>query len=108
MVSYNIVVDNNGSEPVFNVTVKDVVPAALTYVSSSASQGTATVATENGMPTVTFNFGAIPAKGKVTATMVAKTPLFIFGTVYNSVTIVTGTGQPNRFNTASVDTLLVL
>lgn len=106
-ITYNIVVDNNGSEPVFNVTVKDVVPAALTYVSSSASQGTATLATENGMPTVTFNFGAIPAKGKVTATMVAKTPLFIFGTVYNSVTIVTGTGQPNRFNTASVDTLLV-
>jgi uncharacterized repeat protein (TIGR01451 family) len=68
-VTYTITVTDNGPENATGVTVTDVLPAGATFVSSSSSQGTTTVA--NGV--LTGALGGVNNGGSATVTLVLTT-----------------------------------
>ncbi|HXH77400.1 hypothetical protein [Nocardioides sp.] len=72
VATYNIVVTNNGPSVARSVTVVDEVPAQLTYLSSSSTQGTCAA---NGSPTtVTCTVIDLAVGQSVTVTVRAETP----------------------------------
>ncbi len=84
---YNIKVTNNGPATVANVNVQDVLPGGVTFVSASASQGSAV----NNSGTVNASLGSIAAGGSATVTIVV-TPTTV-GTVNNTATVTTTTTE---------------
>ncbi|WP_322919226.1 hypothetical protein [Nocardioides renjunii] len=72
VATYSVVVTNDGPSIARSVTVVDPVPAPLTYVGSSTTQGTC--ATSGTPTTVTCAVGDIPVGGSVTVTVRAGTP----------------------------------
>jgi uncharacterized repeat protein (TIGR01451 family) len=68
-ITFTVTLRNNGPDPATNVTVKDVLPAGLTFVSATPSQGTYNQAT--GLWTVgTVNVGT-PQSLQIRATVVS-------------------------------------
>ncbi|MCE9552454.1 MAG: DUF11 domain-containing protein [Planctomycetes bacterium] len=83
-LTYTMTVTNNGPSPATNVIVTDPLPAGLTYVSSTASQGNTNA---NGT-TVTAALGTIANGSSATVTIVA--------------TVNAGTGGSQLSNTATL------
>ncbi|HYR28574.1 MAG TPA: Calx-beta domain-containing protein [Thermoanaerobaculia bacterium] len=65
-VTYTITVTNDGSAAATNVTVVDPLPASLTFVSTTPTQGSC-----SGPAPVTCNLGTLAAGGTATITLVA-------------------------------------
>ena len=86
------------------VTVVDQVPAQLTYLSSSSTQGTCSA---SGSPTsVTCVVGDIPVGGSVTVTVAARTPADGSGRgVPNTATVSSPTPDPVPGNNTATYTL---
>jgi uncharacterized repeat protein (TIGR01451 family) len=84
-VTFTIVVTNSGAADATSVTVTDLLPAGLTYVSSDPSQGTYDSGT--GIWTV----GTLPAAGSVTLEIVADVTAAQGTTVTNVATITAST-----------------
>jgi uncharacterized repeat protein (TIGR01451 family) len=81
-LTYSITASNNGPNLAADVTVTDTLPAGVTYVSATPSQGTCT-----GTSTVTCNLGTINNGANATISLIV-TPT-VTGTISNTATVTT-------------------
>jgi uncharacterized repeat protein (TIGR01451 family) len=103
LITWTMVVTNNGPSDDTNVTVSDPMPAGNTYVSSTTTQGTCT-----GGPTLNCDIGFMAAGATVTITLVTKpsTP----GAQTNTAVVMGSRPESNLANntaTATVQTTQV-
>ncbi|PUA79781.1 DUF11 domain-containing protein [Nocardioides currus] len=100
VATYEIVVTNNGPSVARAVSVVDPVPAALTYLGSTSSQGTCTA---SGTPTqVTCAVGDLPVGASATVTVQARTPGDGSGTgATNTATVSSPTPDPVAGNNSA-------
>lgn len=99
-LTYVLNVTNSGPAPSNNVTATDPLPAGLTYLSSTASQGTVTEA--NG--TVTASLGTLAPGASASVTIVAVPT--VAGNVTNTGTVA-GTPDSNPTNDTSTVTTTI-
>ena len=81
--TYTLTVTNSGTEDATNATVNDTIPAPLTLVSATPSQGNPCA----GDPAVTCNLGTIPAGQSATVTIVVNIPSSATGVVSNTASV---------------------
>jgi uncharacterized repeat protein (TIGR01451 family) len=93
-VTYTLTVTNNGPVTDTNVQVADSLPAGVTYVSSTSSQGTC-----SGTAVVQCNIGTMTNGQKVAITIVVKT--VNTGTIANSATVVGALPETTLTNNTS-------
>jgi len=99
-VTFTVSVSNAGPAPATGVVVRDTIPSKLAYVSSSASQGSCTVASG----TVTCNLGTLASGASATVTIVGGTSKFN-GTVTNTATVTTTSPDVVTGNNSSTVTV---
>jgi large repetitive protein len=103
-LTYTFTTANNGPASATGVTLTDALPAGVTYVSSSASQGT--VANNNG--TLTVLLGSLAAGATASTTVVVSVSPGTSGSITNTVTVAGNQADPNLGNnTSSVTTQIV-
>ncbi len=93
-LTYTIIVTNNGPSSAAAVTVTDTLPAGATYVSATPSTGSCT-----GTSTVSCNLGTLANAASATVTIVV-TPTTA-GTLNNTASVSSTTGDPNMGNNSS-------
>jgi uncharacterized repeat protein (TIGR01451 family) len=90
-VTYTIVVANGGPDPAPSVSMVDTLPATMSFVSATPSQGTC-----SGTTTVTCSLGTIASGATATVTLVAHTTTS--GPATNSATVSSASSDPNPAN----------
>jgi uncharacterized repeat protein (TIGR01451 family) len=100
-VRYFVNVTNNGPNAATGVTLSDTLPANVSDVATSASQGTCTVAAGK----VTCNLGTIASGATALVVISAKT--LSAGTLTNSASVAGGQPDPNTANNAASATTTV-
>ena len=98
-VTYTIVVTNGGPGSATNVVTTDVLPAGVTFVSATPTQGSC-----NGTSTVTCNLGTLANGATATISLqvtLSSTP----GPVSNTATVSGSTTDPNPANNSSTSTI---
>ncbi len=102
-VTYTLTVSNGGPASASSVTVSDAIPAGMTYISVTPSQGSCT-----GTAILSCTLGVIANGGSATVTIVAMNTSF--GTKANTATVSnTGSAEydPNLLNNISTATTTV-
>ena len=90
---YTLTVDNYGPSDAHDVTVTDDLPAGLTYVNASPSQGSPCTYASGK---VTCALGTLPAGAGATVTVNVTVDALTAGTVTNTATVDSTTFDPNR------------
>lgn len=93
--TYTISVTNSGPDSALDVVVTNRLPAGMSFVSATASQGTCL----NSAGVVTCSLGNVGVNNSVTISIVAK-PLAA-GVVTNKVNVVTASNDPNAGNNSA-------
>ena len=93
--TYTINVANAGPSPAANVVVTDVIPAGLTFVSATPSQGSC-----SGTTTITCNLGTLNAAASATIT-ISTTVTATSGTVSNTAVVTSTTADPDPTDNSS-------
>ena len=97
-LTYQLTVKNNGPDPASLVVVTDSLPAGVTFVSASSSQGTV-----SGTNNVVFSVGTLNAGTYATLSLLVKVTTTNAGTIKNTATVSSATYDPQPTNnTASV------
>jgi uncharacterized repeat protein (TIGR01451 family) len=99
-VTWSMVVTNNGPSNATGVTVADPVPAGMTFVSVTSSQGTCT-----GGALVSCQLGNLNVGSSVTITLV--TTASTTGTITNTATTVANEQETNTANNSASASVLV-
>ena len=98
---YGVTITNNGPGTAASVTVTDTLPATVTFVSASPSQGTC-----SGTTTITCGLGTLP-NGASATVLIFVTPTAL-GQISNTATVTTSSDDPTASNnTATADTTVV-
>jgi uncharacterized repeat protein (TIGR01451 family) len=98
-VTYTITVNNLGPDPAIGVTMTDTIPASMTFVSATPTQGTCT-----GMGPVICSLGNMNSGSSATVTVVARTGAV--GASMNSATVSSATPDPNPGNNTASATFV--
>ncbi len=89
-LTWTITVDNNGPSDADDVTVTDTLPAGVTLVAVTPSQGSC-----SGTATIVCTLGTIPAGGQAVITVQAIVdPGYASSTLVNTATVTSGTTDP--------------
>ena len=99
-LSYRIVTTNNGPAGATNVTITDTLPAGVTFISSSATQGAC-----SGTATVTCNVGSL-AVGASAVVTINVTPS-AQGQLANTATVTAGESDFDATNNSSSITTFI-
>lgn len=99
-LTYSILVSNAGPNVATSVSVVDPLPAGLTIVSTTASQGTAA----NSSGTINASLGSIAAGATATVTVVVTVP--VVGPVTNSASVSSAVFDGNSTNNSATVTLV--
>ena len=100
-LTYTIVVTNNGPDTATGVTITDILPAGVTFVSSTAGCGEAA-------GTITCGLGDLAAQVSTTIGLTVSVSSTLAGTITNTASVVGNEPDPiTSNNTASQDTLVV-
>ena len=103
-VTYTLLVTNDGPSTAPEVVVDDPLPAGVTVLDTSASQGTCAVAVGG----VTCRFGALAAGGSAQATITATVAVDAAGaTLVNEASVVGGIFDPRLQNNRSSASITV-
>ena len=97
--TFTIVITNNGPGPADDVVVTDPLPAGVTLVSATSTQGTCT-----GTTTVVCTVGTLPAGGSATITLDVRLPLTP-GPVNNTATVTSSDADLSPANNTSTATI---
>jgi uncharacterized repeat protein (TIGR01451 family)/uncharacterized delta-60 repeat protein len=100
-LTYSIVVTNRGQAAAAGVTLTDVLPGSLTFISASVSQGSA--ADSGG--TITWNIGSLASGASVAMTLNVSPN--VTGGVNNSVSVTASTPDPSTANNTATVTVTV-
>jgi uncharacterized repeat protein (TIGR01451 family) len=94
-ITYTLVVHNEGPDAAASVTVTDPLPAGLSVVSASSTQGTC-----DGTETISCDLGTVPAgvAGDVTITIVVTASEAASPGVTNTATVSSATPDPSSSN----------
>jgi uncharacterized repeat protein (TIGR01451 family) len=102
-LNYTLVGTNNGPSPATGVTITDPLPASLTFVSATSSQGTVNY----GGGTLTASLGSLANGASATVNVVATVAASASGTVTNVATISGNQTDPNPANNTSTVTTTI-
>jgi uncharacterized repeat protein (TIGR01451 family) len=100
-LTYTLNVSNAGPDPATNVVLTDVLPAGMTFVSATPSQGTCT-----GTATVVCNLGMI-AVGSGASVVIDVTPTSA-GMFTNMASVAGAEGDPNPADNSAMATTTVM
>ncbi|MBI3811886.1 MAG: DUF11 domain-containing protein [Nitrospirae bacterium] len=93
-LTYTVTVTNNGPDAATSATLKDALPSGVTFVSSSATQGSC-----SGTSTVNCSLGTINSGANAIVTLVG-TPT-IAGTINNTASVTSGVSDPSMANNSA-------
>ncbi|MBI3825940.1 MAG: S8 family serine peptidase [Candidatus Rokubacteria bacterium] len=99
-VTYTIIAGNNGPTGATNVKVMDSLPAGLSFVSATPSQGSC-----SGTTTVTCSLGALAKAATAKVTLVAKTTAT--GSIRNTASVQATEPDPSAGNNSASATISV-
>jgi type VI secretion system secreted protein VgrG len=100
-ITFNIAVANAGPNTATGVTVTDVLPAGVTFVSATPSQGSC-----SGTSAVVCSMGSVPNGGSATVALVVTSPATA-GPVVNTALVSAANTDPNIANNSSTATVSV-
>lgn len=100
--TFTLTVRNNGPGNAAGTTVTDVLPAGMTFVSATPSQGTCT-----GTTTVVCTLGALAPAATATITLVVRVPQTV-GPVSNTATVAIANAETAPANNTSTATINVV
>ncbi len=95
-LTYTIVVQNSGPDPAENVTVSDTLPATVSFVSASSTQGTC-----SGTATVSCTIGTLASGASATVTI--KVTPTTDADLSNTASASTSTSDPNSANNSDTE-----
>src|SRR5207244_11507651 len=105
-LTYHLTVTNNGTPAMpattSGVTLTDVLPAGVTFVSATPSSGTC-----SGTSTVVCNLGIFPSGATATVDIVVTVASNASGTLTNTATVAAATTDPNPSNNTATATTTV-
>lgn len=99
-LTYTIIVNNDGPSTASGVTVTDVLPAGVTFVSASTTAGTVA----NAAGTVTGTIGTLASGGSATITIIASVDPATRGTITNTATVTGAETDTNNANNSATTT----
>jgi uncharacterized repeat protein (TIGR01451 family) len=100
-ITYHLTISNAGPATATGVTVNDPLPAAVSYVSASPTQGTCSFAA----PNLSCSLGTIAPGALATVTLVVRAD--VVGPVSNSATVAGEQPDPSANNSSSTVTVTV-
>jgi uncharacterized repeat protein (TIGR01451 family) len=100
-INYSITVANLGIDTAAGVVLTDVLPAGVTYVSATPSQGSCTF----GAGTVSCNLGPVPISGGATVAIVVTATNA--GTITNTAVVSTTSSESNTGNNSAASVTTV-
>jgi uncharacterized repeat protein (TIGR01451 family) len=102
-VTYTITVTNLGPANASGVTLTDTIPANITFVSATSTQGSCT-----GTGPVTCNLGTVNSGSNAIVTVVGRTGSNAPGSTTNTATVSSATPDPNPANNTATVTFLAV
>jgi uncharacterized repeat protein (TIGR01451 family) len=102
-LTYTVTVNNAGPDMAQNVVVMDTLPSGVTFVSATPDQGSCS----EGGGVITCNLGNIANGASANVVIVVTVDAGTSGTITNSVSVVSGTADPNSSNNTVTETTTV-
>jgi uncharacterized repeat protein (TIGR01451 family) len=107
LLTYTVVVTNNGPALASNVVMTDPLPAGTTFATCVPSLGTCSGPSVGTNGTVTASIGDIGASGAVTVTITVNVTAGAGTTLSNTATATSSTADPNPANNSATATTTV-
>ncbi|MEO8035849.1 MAG: DUF11 domain-containing protein, partial [Acidobacteriota bacterium] len=101
--TYTLAISNAGPTAAGGVSVADVLPAGVTFVSSTPSQGSC-----SGTTTVVCTLGTLAASGTASIALVVQAGSTSGSAISNTATVSSGTADPNPANNSSTTGVTVV
>lgn len=95
-LEFTITVTNNGPDTATNVDVTDILPAGVTFVSATPTQGSC-----SGTTTVTCNLGTLLNGASATISLIVNVTAPNGATIVNTATVVSSETDPTPANSAT-------
>jgi uncharacterized repeat protein (TIGR01451 family) len=99
LLTYTVLVTNNGPSPATSVTLTDILPTAVAFDSGSATQGTVT----ESSGTVTASLGTLASEASATVTLLTTVANSASGTITNSASVVATETETNTANNSDTE-----
>lgn len=101
-ITYTITVTNNGPDPSTNTTVTDTLPAGVTFVSATPSQGSC-----SGTTTVTCTLGTLANGASATIALIVNVTALEGAVIVNTATVDSDESDPTALDASGAATVTV-